>query len=149
MPIAALTPPAPPPGPGAYRMTGPSRPSTPHVVREWIVLLCGLAGFTHLLDDARLCLSEVVTNVLTHTHAPLIVVDVILREHDLVVRVHDNSPVRALVPTAQRTEAERGRGLQLLDHLAEEWGVTHYGDPPDGGSKAVWFRLRESERGDR
>ncbi|GGZ96754.1 hypothetical protein GCM10010329_17480 [Streptomyces spiroverticillatus] len=146
MTIAALAPSAPPPEPGSYRMTGPSRPTTPRVAREWVVLLCNLAGFTHLVDDARLCLSEVVTNVLLHTASPLVVVDATLRERDLVICVHDSSPVRTLVPSSHFSEEERGRGLSLLDSLAEEWGTTFYGGAFGCTSKAVWFRLHEFER---
>ena len=85
-------------------------------------------------EVAVLLTSELVTNVVVHARTPMrLDVDV---EGD-VVRV-------AVVDEATRTPALRrahdarltGRGMNLVDALAAQWGVE-----PDPPGKKVWFEL--------
>jgi hypothetical protein len=95
-----------------------------------------LQGWDHwmLLEDARLLLSELVTNAVTHAHSPF---SVSIRRQRSGVRlaVHDRSPAEpTLRPLAP--DADSGRGLQIVAALAKDWGVLA---TPVG--KTVWAEL--------
>lgn len=86
------------------------------------------------LQDARLLLSELVTNAVTHAGSPF---SVSLRS--------EGSRVRLAVRDGSRTEpqmrpvvheAESGRGLQIVGALSTDWGVIR---TPAG--KTVWAEL--------
>ncbi len=87
-------------------------------------------------------MSEVVTNVFQHTRAPLLTVDATLGADSVTVRVTDREPgARPLgKPPLPQQADEHGRGLVLVDTLADRWGVSVRGglSPLD---KSVWFAL--------
>ncbi|MGW5820417.1 ATP-binding protein [Streptomyces noursei] len=93
-------------------------------------------GIQACLDDAPLLVSELVTNALRHSHSTGISVSVRSLPERLVLTVGDKSPVppRRRRPTV---EYEHGRGLLLLDLLADEWGV----GITRAGTKVVWCHL--------
>ena len=96
-----------------------------------------------LVPDAQLLVSELVTNALVHagteTSLSLAVADGVLE-----VGVTDRAPG---VPLARRAgegsgtlgqdwRAEGGRGLRLVDLVADDWGLAVLAE-----GKQVWFRL--------
>ena len=90
------------------------------------------------LDDARLLLTELITNAIQHGNldgADRIAVVLRRRADGLVVKVAD--PGYGPPPEDVRTSPGNGWGLTLLDRLADEWGLE---TRPDGGTLA-WFRL--------
>ncbi|KOV58219.1 hypothetical protein ADK64_37195 [Streptomyces sp. MMG1121] len=85
-------------------------------------------------DTAELLVSELVTNALRHTRGPLRL-NLQVRRGRLRCEVEDTdsaAPVRRVVDT----DAEGGRGMELLDLLAEAWGGTR-----TATGKTVWFEL--------
>lgn len=95
-------------------------------------------------DVAELLTSELVTNAVRHAHSPARVV-VALAGETLEVGVTDVEPRARLRPVpvpASSVEDDitwlrgGGRGLQLVDALADEWGVASLAE-----GKQVWFRL--------
>lgn len=75
-----------------------------------------------LTDTAELLVSELVTNALRHTRGPLRL-NLQVRDSRLRCEVEDTAPagpVRSVVDT----DAEGGRGTELLDLLTEAWGST-------------------------
>ncbi|MQY11587.1 hypothetical protein SRB5_17060 [Streptomyces sp. RB5] len=100
-----------------------------------------------LLEDALLLVSELVTNAVVHAGTE---VEVRLRydpgtggagpapgvpaRPGLIVEVGDGRGRRA--DAAGGFARERGRGLRLVDELAESWGVAYRRT-----GKTVWFRL--------
>jgi anti-sigma regulatory factor (Ser/Thr protein kinase) len=88
----------------------------------------------HLLDDALLLVSEVVTNAVKHGREP-VRLQVDCDGAGIVVAVEDGNPA---MPRTRRMDRRRhsGRGLMLVQRLAADWGVRR----TDGG-KQVWFRL--------
>ncbi|MGW6404621.1 ATP-binding protein [Streptomyces sp. NPDC055134] len=75
-----------------------------------------------LADTAELLVSELVTNALRHTRGPLRL-NLQVRGPRLRCEVEDTAPagpVRRVVDT----DAEGGRGTELLDLLADAWGST-------------------------
>lgn len=89
-----------------------------------------------LADTAALCLSELVTNAVIHSHGGC-VVRVVLHDGVFTAWVRDSGVAGAvpLEPSGDPLEVH-GRGLQLVQALASRWG--HHTDP-DGAS--VWFAL--------
>ncbi|WP_329390514.1 ATP-binding protein [Streptomyces sp. NBC_01351] len=93
-------------------------------------------------EVAELLITELVTNALVHTDQGA-EVSASLAAGRLRVEVRDYANrrprPRTYVPTAD--DGTHGRGLMLVQALADQWGV----DAPDlGRGKVVWFEL---ERG--
>lgn len=94
-----------------------------------------------LVADARLLVSELVTNSVRHAddpaHAP---VHVSVTALDGVVRVEvtdqGHGPVRRRTPNLN----EGGFGLDMVEQIAARWGVTH------AASTQVWFELAARSR---
>lgn len=92
-----------------------------------------------LLDAAGLLVSELVTNAVVHARTD-VTLRVILRRGVLRIEVTDGSPI---VPAPRRPAglAGTGRGLQLVDRLADRWGVSKA-----RRGKTIWFELAPSAR---
>ncbi|MEV0260653.1 SpoIIE family protein phosphatase [Streptomyces sp. NPDC050617] len=92
------------------------------------------------VDSAVLMVSEMVTNVLVHTDGDALLVAEITGEHArrrIHVEVSDASD--DMPHLRQPGEmASSGRGLVLMELLAETWGVD-----PRGEGKSIWFELYE------
>jgi anti-sigma regulatory factor (Ser/Thr protein kinase) len=87
-------------------------------------------------DTAELCLSELVTNALIHAGTGSMLT-VSLADSVLTVEVRD----RGGAGDADLVDDEDplrvfGRGLQLVDALADRWGSRH-----DGSGRTSWFAL--------
>ncbi|MGH3343642.1 MAG: ATP-binding protein [Carbonactinosporaceae bacterium] len=110
---------------------GPGEVSRARRLTCWQLEAWGLA---HLTDRAALLVSELVTNAVVHGGGPTL-----LRlsfDGTLRVEVTDRSPAP---PRLRRTGPDElgGRGLQLVDGLAECWSWQ-----PRGRGKLVWCELR-------
>lgn len=92
------------------------------------------------VDVARLLISELATNALTHARSAFAVT---ASESDGMIHVEVRDACRAQ-PTllSRRPTDEHGRGLQLLRALSAEWGIV---DETPG--KMVWFDLRCQDNG--
>lgn len=90
------------------------------------------------VDTAVLLVSELVTNAVLHARSPFRVL-VEPGAEAIRVEVHDGSPVPPRMHRFAPTSAT-GRGLRLLDRLAQTWGVTHMSD-----GKSVWFEIGPAE----
>ncbi|MGW2425905.1 ATP-binding protein [Streptomyces sp. NPDC001709] len=92
-----------------------------------------------LADTAELLVSELTTNALRHTRGPLRL-NLRLRDSRLLCEVEDtesSSPAR----TVADPDAEGGRGIELLDLLADAWGSTR-----TATGKTMWFELQAAGR---
>jgi anti-sigma regulatory factor (Ser/Thr protein kinase) len=103
--------------------------------REVARRVCVAAGLSQEIQDtAELLTSETVTNAVLHGRSlPLLTVSA--EGSSVRISVGDDN---SRVPVIHRDidlGALNGRGIQLLDSCAAEWGVA-----PDGhGGKVVWF----------
>ncbi|MEV6247309.1 ATP-binding protein [Streptomyces sp. NPDC051742] len=110
-------------------------PEVRHALRE----LLGKWGGPGASDVAELLTSELVTNALVHTEHGAVVTATVVPEQ-LRVEVRDFVPglapslVPPLVPPAD--DGTHGRGLILVEALADSWGVEDH-----GAGKVVWFEL--------
>ncbi len=90
-------------------------------------------------DDAVLLVSELVTNAIAHAFGDHVVCRLCVTGQRLRIEVEDQA--RGDTVPAQRPpdlDRESGRGLALVDALAQDWGVT----PTGGGSgQIVWAEL--------
>ncbi|MEV5953046.1 SpoIIE family protein phosphatase [Streptomyces sp. NPDC051987] len=99
-------------------------------------------GSPDQVDSAVLLVSEMLTNVLVHTDADAL----------LLAEVSGHAPGRRLrvevtdagddLPHKRRPGelASSGRGLVLIEILADAWGVE-----PRGQGKSIWFELNEAD----
>jgi histidine kinase-like protein len=112
-------------------------PHAPTQARRWLKALCRRLGCPLLAADAEILVSELTTNAVVHAGTDCVVEadyqDLILR-----VSVSDELPGEFTIHGAA-IDAERGRGLPIVDGLAHAWGVL-----PTPTGKSVWFTLRAS-----
>ncbi|MFF4649149.1 SpoIIE family protein phosphatase [Streptomyces sp. NPDC001380] len=96
-------------------------------------------GVGDLADTAELLASELVTNALVHTDRDAMVTARLYRDGDGPVRfrleVEDDSD-RWPTRRTPGEQASSGRGLMLVEALADSWGVE-----PRGSGKRMWFEL--------
>ncbi|MFG2622940.1 ATP-binding protein [Streptomyces sp. NPDC048507] len=136
MNTSALRQAQPAPGGGVvYRMVAPRRADAVRVVRDWVVSVLRANGCGRLGERARLCASEVATNVYLHTDSPEIAVEVTFSASRVTVCVFDCEPGRWPEPGTAPPLATRGRGLLLVAAHADDWAAVVQGDCV----KAVWF----------
>jgi len=112
----------------------PGEASSASAARRFVATELGRAGLDGLADTALLLVSELVANAVLHAHTHLVLV-VRVDVERVRVEVHDGGP-GAPVPKRYSALSGTGRGLVLVEALADGWGV----EPTDGG-KFVWFEL--------
>jgi len=118
----------------------PAEPASASVARRFVrdsLDAWGAGGFEEV---AVLLTSELVTNALLHARsAPEL--NVRLVDGRLRITVADHTPV-APVRKRYGKEAATGRGLLLIETMANAWGT----EPSDVG-KVVWFELSSVDGG--
>jgi anti-sigma regulatory factor (Ser/Thr protein kinase) len=123
----------------------PAEPAAVHIARDHLREIARSWGFAAIVDDVVLCLSEVLTNSVTHAHPTgEIVVSTWHTATTLRVEVGDrdvHGPQLRVPGEARHPEEvpmpdldEHGRGLYLVQLLATRWGVQTSAD-----GKCVWF----------
>ncbi|MET7502823.1 ATP-binding protein [Streptomyces microflavus] len=131
----------------SYRLTLPNTANAPKLARDFLTSLLRVSRHPGLVDDARLCVTELVTNAHCHTRTPLIWVHAAVNRKRVTVAVTDDGgPVGTAFGTALRPtpEQEHGRGLVLVESLALAWGTGSGGDRHPGRT-VVWFTLGRPE----
>jgi anti-sigma regulatory factor (Ser/Thr protein kinase) len=103
-----------------------------NVLKEW--------GVGHLIEDAVLITSELLTNAIDASevlpHRPPIALRLLANQEQLIVEAWDQSPLE-LKRFAPDDEDECGRGLLVVAALSNRWGVVRINDL----YKAVWAEL--------
>jgi anti-sigma regulatory factor (Ser/Thr protein kinase) len=112
----------------------PSDATAARQARDLARRLCREVGLSdEILETAVLLISETVTNAVLHGRSPP-VLTVIADSTGVRISVGDDNS-RVPVTQDQDSAALTGRGMQLLDACASDWGVT----PDPTGGKVVWF----------
>ena len=110
-----------------------ARHTTLDLLRAW--------GSPHDLDDAALLVSELVANVVDHVQGEAVLtLELVLAEDWLRISVADGWSVRPVVRELEK-DRPRGRGLQLVEAIADRWGAEDH-----HGGKRIWFELAVPER---
>ncbi|MFJ1745662.1 ATP-binding protein [Streptomyces sp. NPDC088116] len=120
----------------AYSQTMPCTPESARRARLLVSAACTAWGLPGIADAAALVVSELIGNSVRHSGSLLVRVLVSLPEPGRVrVAVVDKSRTRP-TPRATDDSAEDGRGLVVIDALADRWGT----DLRRWG-KSVWVEL--------
>ncbi|MGW2586807.1 ATP-binding protein [Streptomyces virginiae] len=123
----------------SYRFVAPRTATTPKILRDFVAVLMVAFGHEEIVEQLRLCVSEVVTNAYHHTRTDLITVDVSLGSAGVTVWVNDDRPEWLPRPprSAPHWRSEHGRGLFLVSRLADRWDVGANG----AGTKRFGFSI--------
>lgn len=112
--------------------------------REFVITSLETWGITgEPAEDIRLCVSELASNALTHgtRHGHGFLVRLCADEDHVRLEVHDSSNISSDRPPSLREAADTdtaGRGLRIVDMLADEWGV----DERSPYGKVVWSHFK-------
>ena len=100
--------------------------------RQFVTSAVSGTGVDH--DEAMLLTSELVNNAILHAQTDFEVRVDINDDDDVCVAVVNHSP--EMLPIAREPSSTGGRGLRIIDRIADSWGFESRAD-----SKLVWFRL--------
>jgi anti-sigma regulatory factor (Ser/Thr protein kinase) len=110
-----------------FELTVPARPHAPTAARAALSEWLGESVSDSLLDDARLLLTELVTNSVRHGHlaadAP-ISISADLTNGILRLEVRDPGEHGTVGPRTPNPTIGAGYGLHLVDLLAARWGIS-------------------------
>jgi anti-sigma regulatory factor (Ser/Thr protein kinase) len=112
----------------------PGLPSSVPTARHFAESILTAWGEPDTAWTAALLVSELAANCTLHARTEF-TVRVSRTVGRILIEVHDASP-RIPQPRAYGEHATTGRGLQLVESLGTEWGVT-----PTAGGKTVWVEL--------
>jgi anti-sigma regulatory factor (Ser/Thr protein kinase) len=102
--------------------------------RRFVAALLVANGCEAVVPDARLVVSELVTNALMHAGTGF-TVTVDVEDDAVLLRVADGSTNLPVVGELGLDEAG-GRGLGIVAALSGSWGVV-----PEPGGKSVWVSI--------
>ncbi|MFD3332826.1 ATP-binding protein [Streptomyces sp. NPDC058700] len=95
----------------------------------------GIRDDEPLAETLVLIISELVTNAVVHTGCPAVLRMLFAAEGGVRVEVADASE-RPPRPRHAEGDATNGRGLELVDGLADRWGWQ-----PEGVGKSIWCEV--------
>jgi anti-sigma regulatory factor (Ser/Thr protein kinase) len=108
----------------------------PGLARHFVIAALRQRGWEDsVVDAAALAVTELTTNAILHAKSPFTVT---LRANVEGVRieVHDANPLSPRSGRRHPPLAEHGRGLCLVDSVAQRWGIE-----PESSGKVVWVEL--------
>ncbi|MGW2742009.1 ATP-binding protein [Streptomyces sp. NPDC001450] len=114
-----------------------AEPEEVSALRRLLRIHLGTWGLHHLAEGAQLCVSELVSNVIKHVgHGTPTTLAVSMNDTFLHIEIHD--PDTRALPTLLEADldSEGGRGMALVDRLADRWGVQLRAD-----RKVTWCEL--------
>ncbi|WRZ96104.1 ATP-binding protein [Streptomyces sp. NBC_01007] len=114
-----------------------AEPEEVAALRRVMRLHLGVWGLHEVTDAAQLCVSELVSNIITHVGAGTpATLGVSMNGTRLRIEMHD--PDTRALPTLvdAGSDAETGRGMAIVDAIADRWGVLLHAD-----RKVTWCEL--------
>ena len=112
----------------------PAHPTSSRAARSFVAEHLRGWGVDSAVDDATLLVSELVTAAVLHVRSPI---DLVVRKVRGAVRVEvfDDDQGSAQ-PNDPDFEAAAGRGLSLVEAVADRWGIDD-----TGGGQTIWFEI--------
>jgi len=128
----------------------PASPPSVRLARDWVTSVLREIGREELAENARLAVSELVTNAILHAEPPMTVHVRGTVEHPRI-EVTDQSLVppqrrhstKLVDLTDERSWTTMGRGLDLVASYSDRWGADIN---PNGKGKVVWFEPSDGIR---
>ena len=127
------------PAPLRFDQPLPHAPGACAEARDAVRLACHQWTIVHLIDNAEILVTELVANAVCHARGDL-ALSIVLRGRHLHVSVRDGTIEPPRLGQPDLFNGEGGRGLQLVDAIADGWGSL-----PTGKGKWVWATLRTRE----
>ncbi|GHD71285.1 hypothetical protein GCM10010317_079820 [Streptomyces mirabilis] len=114
-----------------------AEPREVSALRRIMRLHLGLWGLHEVTEAAQLCVTELVSNVITHVGAGT-PTTLAVSMNGTYVRIEVQDPDTRALPTLIQAgvDSEGGRGMALVDATADRWGVQLYPD-----RKVTWCEL--------
>ncbi|MFI5678338.1 ATP-binding protein [Streptomyces cellulosae] len=114
-----------------------AEPEEVGALRRLMRLHLGAWGLHDVTDVAQLCVSELVSNVITHV-GPGTPVRLMVSMNSAHLRIEVHDPDTRALPTLMEagSDSEGGRGMALVDAVADRWGVLLRPD-----RKVTWCEL--------
>lgn len=113
----------------------PAAPTAPRKGRDWLEGCCGAGLANERLSQAKLLVSELVSNAVRHGRGQ-VTVRAHLNAARLLVEVIDDG---GGVEVDRRERDVGGWGLGIVDAVASRWGICE-------GFSEVWFELERPQR---
>ncbi|MEV0278499.1 ATP-binding protein [Streptomyces sp. NPDC050610] len=131
-----------------YSQTFPCEPPTAEIGRKIVRDVLGVWHLKDLSDRAALVVTELIANAVGHTPCREIRL-VVGRPSSAWVRVAvvDREPSRLPALGRAAFDDESGRGLLLIDSLADRWGCDLRGSGRRPWGKEVWAEFRIEDDG--
>jgi len=127
----------------AYSQTFPCEPSTAEIGRQLLRDVLGIWHLDNLADHAALIITELIANAARHTPSREIRLMVERPSATrLRVGVVDRAPARLPTLSEADDDDESGRGLLLIDAVADRWGYDLHSSGMRPWGKEVWAELR-------
>ncbi|MFD8468678.1 ATP-binding protein [Streptomyces cyaneofuscatus] len=126
------------PDPPDYRQDLVAHPESLAIMRRIVSAHVDLWGFRELVDSVTLCAHELLANVDRHTGSPHCTITLRRRPNGVRVTVTDTN-TDPLERSGPDWGAESGRGLALINGVAEHFGTVIRRD-----SKDVWAEILTS-----
>ncbi|MFJ2178260.1 ATP-binding protein [Streptomyces sp. NPDC087851] len=130
-----------PVGHPAYSQTFPCEPETAEAGRRLVRDALAVWHLDDLADRAALIISELIANAARHTPCPTILMVGRPSARRVRIGVVDRAPSRLPVLGPADADDESGRGLLLIDALADLWGYDLHGSGRRVWGKEVWAEI--------
>lgn len=116
----------------------PCAGTSPRLARDLLSHVLDGWGHARQIHDARLVVSELVTNAVVHgpDGSPIAVDLHVNPDFSLCLAVRDGSTVPAVIGREDPAAGESGRGMLIIENLCADWG-----SQPVPGGKRTWALL--------
>ncbi|MEU1790317.1 ATP-binding protein [Streptomyces sparsogenes] len=128
--------------PHSYTLYCPPLETSPCIARDFVTSVLRRLQLNDAVDTAALCTAELAANAYAHAPGNGSVLWLAVESAEVFVTVYDGNLTEPLLRPPS-LDAEGGRGLRIVEALADKWGTTPGAPLGIGGAegKGVWFSL--------
>ncbi|GAA2713169.1 MULTISPECIES: ATP-binding protein [Streptomyces] len=119
-----------------YTLTAPANAAAARMAREFVTAALVATDHRLLIENARICVSDTVANIVRHARVPELTVELTAQPGRVRVAVRDDDPHR--LPW----RGAAAPGLTLVRRLSHASGVWWVWDDLELVGKQVWFEFR-------